>query len=58
MSHFITLRRIDLAKDLLRSTDWQIKRIAHSCGFANPSWFSYVFKDQTGTTPGAYRQAR
>lgn len=56
IGEFIATRRITLAKDLLRSADWQIKRIAYACGFANPNWFSFVFRTQTGVTPCAFRR--
>jgi AraC-like DNA-binding protein len=59
MSRFITNRRVELAKDLLATTDWQIKRIAHHTGHANPNWFSCVFHEATGVAPAEYRvQAR
>jgi transcriptional regulator GlxA family with amidase domain len=46
-------------KDLLSTTDRQIKHIARQAGYANPNWFCYVFRDITGFTPGIYRrQAR
>jgi AraC-like DNA-binding protein len=56
MSRFIALRRMELARKLLATTDWQIKRIAHETGHANPNWFCYVFRAVTGQTPGGYRK--
>jgi AraC-like DNA-binding protein len=56
MSRFIAARRIELAKNLLATTDWQIKRIAHETGHANANWFCYVFRTFTGLTPGACRR--
>lgn len=56
MSRFISARRIELAKNLLATTDWQIKRIAHETGHANANWFCYIFRTFTGLTPGAYRR--
>jgi AraC-like DNA-binding protein len=59
MSLFIKVRRIELAKGLLSTTDRQIKDIARQAGYANPNWFCYVFRDITGLTAGIYRrQAR
>ncbi len=56
MSRHIAARRIELAKDLLATTDWQIKRVASETGFANPNWFSHVFNAHIGATPGEYRR--
>ena len=55
MSRYIALRRIELAKQLLTSTDWQIKRVAFETGHGNPYWFSEVFREHTGLTPSKYR---
>jgi len=56
MSRWITARRIERAKNLLTHTRWQIKRISRETGHANPNWFSYVFRSETGRTPSRYRQ--
>jgi len=57
LSHVITRLRIDKAKKLLTTTDWQVKRIAIETGHANPNWFSHIFCRHTGLTPGKYRTA-
>ena len=57
MSRFIAARRVELAKTLLATTGWQVKRIAHETGHANPNWFCHVFSVHTGLTPGEYRRA-
>lgn len=56
MSRFIAKKRMELAKRLLSTTQWQIKRIAFECGYANPDWFSHVFHDYVGCPPGEYRR--
>ena len=56
MSRYIATRRIELAKKLLISTHWQIKRIAYESGHSNPDWFSQVFRAHTGMTPRDYRR--
>ena len=55
MSHFIAQRRIEIAKSLLETTNWQIKRIAFESGHGNANWFSHVFRKHTSETPRAYR---
>ena len=56
LSRFVNAQRVERAKTLLTTTNWQIKRIARDSGFANPNWFSYIFRALTGLTPGAYRK--
>ncbi len=55
MSRHISDLRMELAKNLLSTTDWQIKRVAFESGYANPDWFSHVFHVRAGLTPGQYR---
>ena len=55
MNRFITARRVDLAKTLLATTDWQVKRIAQKTGHANMAWFCHLFNTSTGFTPLGYR---
>lgn len=54
---FVTSRRIDHARQLLRSSSWSVERIAGEAGFRNISHFRRVFRAQVGTTPAAYRAA-
>lgn len=56
MSRYIAGRRVQLAKKLLATTDWQVKRVAFETGHSNADWFSQVFHAYTGMTPCAYRR--
>jgi AraC-like DNA-binding protein len=56
MVRFIAALRVERAKTLLATTDWQVKRIALETGHANANWFCYVFRVLTGLTPGEYRK--
>ncbi len=47
--------RIDRAKQML-SAGIAAKSVAQAVGFADPLYFSKVFKKQTGVTPSAYKQ--
>ena len=47
--------RIDKAKELLQTTDCQIKEIALQCGYDDYSQFTKIFKKNTGFTPQEYR---
>lgn len=46
---------IQKAKVLLRYSDLPIWEVAERMNFANPSFFSKFFKNETGMTPGRYR---
>ena len=48
--------RIYKAKELLTSTEESIQSIASNVGFKSPNYFSRVFKESTGKTPGEYRK--
>lgn len=54
---YLTDYRVETAKKLLSNTDDPIIDIALSCGFSNGAYFSKVFKDQCGTTPGSFRRS-
>ena len=47
--------RIRKAKQLLLETDGTILHIAASCGFQNQSYFTKVFRERTGVSPGKFR---
>ena len=52
---YVTSRRIELAKELLGTTEMSIQEIASQSGFASPSYFIRVFKAETGSTPSDFR---
>lgn len=51
---YLNLIRIERAKKMLSSNLFTIGEIATLCGFKNVYYFSRVFKEVTGTTPGKY----
>ncbi len=53
---FITLAKINKAKELLMDENYTIAEISKSCGFENAYYFSKVFKQETRTTPTEYRK--
>ncbi len=55
---FVIARRIECAKELLRSTDFDIVEIANRVGFATQSHFTTIFGRRCGTTPRRYRELR
>jgi AraC family transcriptional regulator len=51
-------RRVDVAKDLMLTTDSSLVEISLKCGFSDQSHFTRVFAEVTGETPGRWRQIR
>ncbi len=47
--------RTDRAKELISTTDDSFYEISGRCGFSDPNYFSYVFKQVTGLTPSLYK---
>lgn len=54
---YVTRKRMDKAKSLLRETDMRANEIALAVGYKNPHYFSFVFKKTQGCTPREYRAA-
>lgn len=48
--------RISMGKNLLRNSSKPLAEIALLCGFDSQSYFSYIFKRETGISPNAYRK--
>ncbi|MCI3920794.1 response regulator [Paenibacillus sp. TRM 82003] len=53
---FINSLRIEHAKQLLKSTDEKIYKVAKQLGYDNSKYFFRVFKKLTGLTPDEYRK--
>jgi len=52
---YLTLLRIEKAKELLSQTDMKLSAIAMEIGYNEPNYFSHVFKKNEGITPKEYR---
>lgn len=52
---YVMHRRIERAKELLRSTDLPVSVVARRVGFANPSHFAQQFRRIVGVPPSALR---
>ena len=57
ITDFIAQRRVERAKELLRTTRLQVQTIAQHCGIVDVHYFSKIFKRITGQTPKAYRES-
>ncbi len=55
LSDFVTERRMNKAKKLLKETVMKIPDISLMCGFANHKYFRALFKQHAGVTPSEYR---
>ena len=53
--NYVIHRRIEAAKELLRTTDLPVNTVADHVGYGNYSYFSRLFKKVTGVTPIEYR---
>lgn len=52
---YVTKKRMDKAKKLLRQSDMHTAEIAVEVGYKDPHYFSFVFKKTQGCTPRDYR---
>lgn len=55
---FVTKKRMEEARRLLRSTDKRIGEIARAVGYQDPRYFSTLFKKTQGCTPRELRARR
>jgi len=54
-SAWIAARRIERARELLKTTDLPLQQIVDACGYADLSHFSHRFRDSTGAAPSRFR---
>ncbi len=54
---YLTLLRVEKAKQLLAQTNKRLSEIALDIGYNEPNYFSHVFKKVEGITPKEYRTA-
>ncbi|MBO7217690.1 MAG: AraC family transcriptional regulator [Clostridia bacterium] len=57
LTEFVNKKRVELAKELLKSTGLQIQTIAQHCGILDLHYFCRIFKNATGKTPSEYRNS-
>ncbi len=58
ISAYINHVRIEKSKQLLKTSETPIAQIGALCGFEDQSYFTRVFKQQTGLSPKKYRQTQ
>lgn len=55
-SEYVNNERVSLAKILLAENKVSIDNISQQCGFSSPSYFSTVFKKNTGMSPREFKK--
>lgn len=55
-SEYVKDKRIELAKELLRDSSLKLYEVAYNVGIKEQSYFSSLFKKETGLTPKKYRE--
>ena len=53
---YLTRLRIECSKELLGRAALTIREAGLQSGYADPNYFSRIFKKQTGMTPREYRE--
>lgn len=52
---YLSLYRVEKAKELLKDPRWSIKEISVRVGYSDPNYFTRVFRRLEGLTPSEYR---
>lgn len=55
---YVTAKRMELARELLRTTHLRSGEVARAVGYRDPRYFSSLFKKTQGVTPREYRSGR
>lgn len=53
---YVLQRRIERAKDLLRTTEMPVAEVAYAVGLSSQSHLAHWFRRMVGVSPGAYRR--
>lgn len=56
-AHYVLLRRLESAKEMLRWSNHNISYIASTCGFSTTSHFCHMFKKYNNVTPLVFRRS-
>jgi YesN/AraC family two-component response regulator len=55
LSNYLNRLRVEKAAAMLKKTDLSMGEVVAACGFEDQSWFSKIFKNYIGMSPGKYR---
>lgn len=53
---YLTEYRVKVAADILSTTKMSVTEVCYAVGFNSTSYFAKVFREQTGSSPSAYRK--
>ncbi|GGP18328.1 GlxA family transcriptional regulator [Silvimonas iriomotensis] len=56
LKHYHQQLRLDLARHLLRDSQWPVERVAEHCGFASPQAFRAAWRQVESLAPSVWRQ--
>lgn len=52
---YVRKKRIDIAKELLKTNQYSVKEICYQIGYNDPNYFSRLFKKLVGVSPTEYK---
>ena len=55
-SEYVNRIRIEKACEILKSSSCTIAQVSEMTGYSDPSYFSRIFKNQTGKTPSQWKR--
>ncbi|MGJ8723223.1 MAG: AraC family transcriptional regulator [Roseibacillus sp.] len=58
MTQYLSMHRVEVAKELLRSSKLRVTDVAYEVGFQSLSQFNRSFRKLTGVSPSQFRKAR
>ncbi|WP_282163204.1 helix-turn-helix transcriptional regulator [Ulvibacterium marinum] len=56
VTEYIRHSRLEVARDLIRTTDLNISQIVYTIGFSSRSYFSKIFKKKYGISPSEFQE--
>ncbi len=58
VGEYLSMVKIERAKELLYNTNKSIQQISEECGFSSQNYFALIFKQKCGVSPSGYRKTR
>lgn len=55
---YVTLKKIEYAKEMLSTKQYSVSTVAYTCGFENIYYFSATFKKIVGVPPSQYQKLK
>ncbi len=58
VGEYLSMVKMERAKELLYNTNKSIQQISEECGFSSQNYFALIFKQKCGVSPSGYRKTR